>query len=150
DKYAISEQLYIIGEGKSRNRLEALCRELNLNNRVVFLGYKPNPYPWIKRSRLFALSSRFEGLPTVLIEAMSLGKTIVATNCPTGPMEILDNGNAGTLISVGDERSMAEAIFQLLTDQTYQAQMLLGVQRQIKKFDINNTIQQIEELILSL
>ncbi|MEG2593475.1 MULTISPECIES: glycosyltransferase [Bacteroides] len=150
EEYKITERLYIIGEGKSRKELENLCKRLKLTEYIHFLGLQINPYPWIRHSKLFAFSSKFEGFGIVLIEAMSLEKAIVSTNCSTGPSEILDNGNAGTLVPVGDERSMAEAIFQLLTDQTYQAQMLLGVQRQIKKFDINNTIQQIEELILSL
>lgn len=150
DNYDIKEKLYIIGEGKSRVELEVLCQSLDLAERVVFLGYKTNPYPWIRRSRLFALSSRFEGLPTVLIEAMSLEKAIVATNCPTGPMEILDNGNAGILVPMNDENSMAEAMFKMLTDTVYKEQMLEGVQRQLKKFDINNTIIVIENLILNL
>lgn len=150
DKYAVSEQLYIIGEGKSRSELEALCTTLELNERVVFLGLKVNPYPWIRQSKLFVLSSKFEGFGIVLIEAMSLEKAIVSTNCSTGPTEILDNGNAGTLVPVGDENGMAEAMFKMLTDTSYKELMLTGVQRQIKKFDINNTIQQIEKLILSL
>lgn len=149
DNHNTKERLYIIGEGKSRAELETLCQELEITERVIFLGYKSNPYPWIRESRLFALSSRFEGLPTVLIEAMLLEKAIVATNCPTGPMEILDNGKAGTLVSVGDEKGMAEAIYRTLTDTAYQEEMRLGGQQQIKKFDINNTIRQIEELILN-
>lgn len=150
EKYDIEEKLYIIGEGKSKEELEALCRDLELKEKVVFLGYKNNPYPWIGRSRLFALSSRFEGLPTVLIEAMSLGRAIVATNCPTGPMEILDNGNAGILVPMNDENSMAEAMHKMLTDTAYKEQMLEGAKRQLTKFDINHTIIELENLILNL
>lgn len=150
EKYDIEEKLYIIGEGKSKEELEALCRDLELKEKVVFLGYKNNPYPWIGRSRLFALSSRFEGLPTVLIEAMSLGRAIVATNCPTGPMEILDHGNAGILIPMNDENSMAEAMHKMLTDTAYKEQMLEGAKRQLTKFDINHTIIELENLILNL
>ncbi|MBP6064541.1 glycosyltransferase [Bacteroides sp.] len=149
NEYTISEKLYIIGEGKSRKDLENLCKKLGLTERIHFLGLQINPYPWIKHSKLFVFSSKFEGFGIVLIEAMTLDKAIVSTDCSTGPSEILDNGKAGSLVAVGDERGMAEAIYHMLTDTTYQAKMLLGVQRQIKKFDINNTIQQIEELILN-
>ena len=85
---------------------------LNLENDIVFLGLHKNPYPWIRASRLFVLSSKFEGLPTVLIEALSLEKTIISSNCPTGPKEILDNGKAGVLVPVMDEVAMAEAIHE--------------------------------------
>ena len=150
EQYGITDKLYIIGEGKSRQALTKLCKGLKLENDVYFLGLKENPYPWIRKSRLFVLSSKFEGLPTVLIEALSLEKAIVSSNCPTGPMEILDNGNAGTLVPMEDEKSMAEAIFRMLTDTQYKEQITQGVQRQIKKFDINNTIRRIEELLFSL
>lgn len=150
EKYAIKERLYIIGEGKSRDELENLANSLGLEEQIFFLGLQVNPYPWIRRSKLFVLSSKFEGFGIVLIEAMSLEKAIVSTNCSTGPTEILDNGNAGVLVPVGDENSMAEAMHRMLTDTAYKDQMLDGIQRQLKKFDIKNTIQQIEELILGL
>ncbi len=150
DRHKITENLYIIGEGKSREQLTALCRESGLENRIYFLGLQANPYPWIRKSELFVLSSKFEGLPTVLIEALSLEKAIVSTNCPTGPSEILDNGNAGVLVPIEDENSMAEAILLILTDTSYKNQMLNGVRKQKNKFDINNTIKKIEDLALSL
>ena len=150
EKYAIKERLYIIGEGKSREELERLSISLGLKDHIYFLGLQVNPYPWIHQSKLFVLSSKFEGFGIVLIEAMSLEKGIVSTNCSTGPSEILDNGNAGVLVPVGDENSMAEAMYRMLTDTAYKEQMLDGIQKQLKKFDIKNTIQQIEELILNL
>lgn len=149
DKYAIKEKLYIIGEGISRDRLECLSNSLGLEDQICFLGFQVNPYPWIKQSELFVLSSKSEGFGIVLIEAMSLEKGIVSTNCPIGPKEILDNGNAGALVPVGDENGMAEAIHRMLTDAMYKKQMLNGAQKQLRKFDIKNTIHQIEELILA-
>ncbi len=148
-KYNIPEKLFIIGEGKSRASLEQLTADLGLQDEVVFLGLKTNPHPWIKASRLFVLSSKYEGLPTVLIEALSLNKTIVSTNCPTGPQEILDNGSAGTLVPMSDEVKMAETIYEILLDPNYKEKLIEGIKRQVKKFDINNTIRQIEEILLN-
>lgn len=83
DKYAIKEDLYVIGEGKSRTDLQNLCQRLNIIDRVVFLKKQINPYPWMKHCRTFVLSSKFEGFGIVLIEAMALNCPIVSSNCPT-------------------------------------------------------------------
>ena len=69
---------------------------------VKIVGYKENPYPYIKASNLFILSSRYEGLPNVLLESIALKKFVISSNCPTGPSEILDKGKGGLLFKVGD------------------------------------------------
>ena len=150
ERYRIPEKLYIIGEGKSREELTQLTTQMGLENDVVFLGLQKNPHPWVRASRLFVLSSKYEGLPTVLIEALCLEKVIVSTNCPTGPLEILDNGKAGVLVPMRDEIIMAEKINEMLRDPLYKEKLITGMQKQIKKFDIENTIKKIEELLLSL
>ena len=81
-------KLVIIGDGNERSKLENLCKELKIDNNVFFLGALINPYYFLKRCRLLVLSSLSESLSVVLIEALSLGKTIVSTPC-TGPLEIL-------------------------------------------------------------
>ena len=148
--YNLPEKLYVIGEGRSRNDLLKLCRNLKLENRVLFLGKKINPYPWMKQCKVFVLSSKFEGCPVVLIEAMALGKPIVSTSCPTGPSDMLDYGKAGALVAQGDEEEMATSILRMLKDTEYKSQILRNMKEQIKKFDINTTVQKIEELVLSL
>ena len=75
-----------------------------------------NPYPYIKRCEIFVHSSQYEGLPTVMIEALLLDKMIVATDCPTGPREILNGGKAGILTPVGDIEALAKAMHEALTD----------------------------------
>jgi glycosyltransferase involved in cell wall biosynthesis len=77
---------------------------------VHLLGYKDNPFPYIKLSDVFILTSKFEGSPNVLIEAQFLRKYIISSNCPTGPREILDNGNNGDLFRVGDYKELANLI----------------------------------------
>lgn len=124
--YQHTESLYIIGKGKSENELRELAKELGVEDKVIFLGFMPNPYPWIKRSKLLVHSAKFEGLPTVLIEGLMLNKLIVATDCPTGPGELLAGGKAGLLVPVGDAQALATAIHQALTDTDLQKQLLKG------------------------
>lgn len=145
DKYGLEEHLYVIGEGRSKKELEDLCQSLGLKDRVLFLGRKSNPYCWMKHSRLFVLSSKFEGFGIVLIEAMSLGIPSVSTSCPTGPSEILDYGKAGGLVKVGDVDGMAEEIYRMLSDTEYRLQIEEHMRLQIRKFDIHTTIREIED-----
>lgn len=106
--------LVIVGEGPDLEELKLQCKSLKLESRVYFTGYMTNPYYIMANSELFLLSSRNEGLPTVLIEALALKKNIVAFDCPTGPDEILKHGEYGTLIPVGNIELFAHSINQLL------------------------------------
>ncbi|MER3472566.1 MAG: glycosyl transferase [Armatimonadota bacterium] len=103
-------RLMILGEGEERPALSALVQELGLEEDVSLPGFMQNPSPYMKRAGVFVLSSRWEGLPTVLIEALALGTPVVATNCPSGPAEALKGGQIGALVNVGDVRALAEAI----------------------------------------
>lgn len=107
-------RLVILGEGDERQSLLDLIGELNLGKEVALLGFVRNPYSFMRAASVFALSSAWEGLPTVLVEALACGTPVVATNCPSGPAEILENGTLGRLVPVGDvERlctAMAESI----------------------------------------
>ncbi|MGL5933404.1 MAG: glycosyltransferase [Cetobacterium sp.] len=110
----IEEKLYILGEGEERPLIESWIKELNLQDEVVLLGRYRNPYPWIKNAKVFAHSSRFEGLPTVLIEALICGVPVISSDCPTGPSEILKKGEVGCLYNVGDYKVLSEYLCELL------------------------------------
>ena len=103
-------KLLILGDGPDRSTLETSIDRLGLREHVQLLGFVANPYRYIKNSDLFVLSSLWEGLPTVLIEALYLGTPIVSTDCPSGPREILQEGKFGTLVPVNDIDSLSEAI----------------------------------------
>jgi glycosyltransferase involved in cell wall biosynthesis len=103
-------RLLILGEGPERQGLEALVAELGLEGSVDLAGRVLNPYPYMRRAGVFVLSSRWEGLPSVLIEALYCGVPIVATDCPSGPVEILEGGEHGRLVPVGDPEALAEGI----------------------------------------
>lgn len=109
-------RLVILGEGPDRPMLEAKIRRQGLEPRVALPGFVDNPYPYIARAGVMALSSDFEGLPTVLIEALALGTAVVATDCPSGPREILRDGALGELVPMGDVRALAAAIVRTLTN----------------------------------
>jgi glycosyltransferase involved in cell wall biosynthesis len=109
-------RLMILGEGEERAALEALVHELGLSADVELPGFVPDPLAYIKRAALFVLSSDWEGLPTVLIEALALSTPIVATDCKSGPREILDGGRWGRLVPVGDASALAAAIAAALTE----------------------------------
>src|SRR5574337_725737 len=107
-------RLLILGEGKKRTQLELLARQLGVAADVALPGCAPNPFPYMMRASMFVLSSAWEGLPGVLIEAMTCGCPVVSTDCPSGPAEILDGGAYGPLVPVGDDAALAEAILSVL------------------------------------
>ena len=103
-------RLLILGEGEDRPALEALILQLGLEQDVALMGFVQNPYVYMAHASLFVLPSRWEGLPTVLIEALYLGMPIVATDCPGGSREILSDGAFGRLVPVDDPVVLADAI----------------------------------------
>ena len=109
-------RLMILGEGTERPYLEALVRELGVEENVALPGFVANPYAYMAKAAVFVLSSLYEGLPTVLIEAIAAGTPVVSTDCKSGPTEILANGLYGTLVAVGDSQGMATAITNTLAE----------------------------------
>jgi len=109
-------RLMVLGEGKERQSLEALTRDLALEQHVELPGFVENPLSFMARSAVLALTSRWEGSPNVLIEAMVCGTPVVSTDCPNGPHEILDGGRLGRLVPVSDSAQLADAILQTLAD----------------------------------
>lgn len=110
-------RLLILGEGRERPTLEKQVRQLGLDQDISLAGFVANPYPYMAQASLFVLSSRWEGLPGVLIEALFCGAPIIATDCPSGPREILADGRNGQLVPVGDAIALAKAIGKSLDGQ---------------------------------
>lgn len=107
-------RLLILGEGELRVEFETLVAELGLKDVVDLPGFDPNPYAYFKYAELFVLSSNWEGLPGVLIQALASKVKVVSTNCPSGPMEILMNSKFGLLVECDDVAAMASAMNQAL------------------------------------
>ena len=128
-------RLIILGEGEDRYELEELIRKLGIASDVDMPGFVDNPYKYMAYSTVFVLSSAWEGLPTVLIEAMACGCPVVSTNCHSGPAEILENGKYGKLVAVGDAAGLAEAMVG-----TLDAPESLNVVRRAQDFGVEQAV----------
>lgn len=110
--------LTIFGEGPQRAALEQQVRDLNLSERVRMPGVTRSPADWISAGDIFVLSSRFEGFPNVLLEAMTAGLAVIAFDCPWGPSEILSDPDTGLLVPAGDVEQLGDAMCRLIADRT--------------------------------
>lgn len=112
----IESKLLIVGDGELRGKIMGHAAEINIGKDVVITGFQQNPYKFIKSADVFVLSSFFEGFGNVIVETMALGVPVVATDCPSGPAEIIQDRVNGLLVPVQDYRTMADAITRLLVD----------------------------------
>jgi len=110
----VPSRLIILGDGEERQALEELIQASGLQGLVDLPGFEINPFAFMKRASLFILSSKWEGLPNVLIQALGCGCPVISTDCLSGPSEILKGGEYGALVPVGDVEAMAEAMDTVL------------------------------------
>lgn len=120
----LSAKLLILGDGEDRDMLEALAKKLNIGDDLSMPGFVDNPYPYIKNADVLVSSSAWEGLPTVLIEALALGTPVVATDCPGGSSEILAGGNYGYLVPMHDPSALAKAVTATLSSIPNKAKLI--------------------------
>ena len=135
-------RLVILGDGPERDSLVELIRRSGLEKVVDMPGFTDNPYAYMKRSDVLALSSRWEGLPTVLIEALALGTAVVSTDCPSGPAEILEGGKWGRLVPVGGADALAAAIIEALKEPRRD-----GAVKRAADFSIDAVIQEYADVL---
>lgn len=109
-------RLVLIGDGPRMQRLKVLSQVLGVSQDVDFLGFVDNPYPFIRQASLLVSSSRWEGCPNVVIEALALGTPVVATACPCGTAEVLQYGKFGSLVPVRNSEALARAMLECLSD----------------------------------
>lgn len=107
-------RLIIVGDGPMRGALQEKARALGIEDTTDFVGSTADALPWLSRASVYVLSSRWEGLPNVLIEALATKTPVIATDCPSGPREILEDGQLGRLVPVDDPSSMAESLSEVL------------------------------------
>ena len=140
----INLKLYILGDGSDKKNIENKIKLASQEKNIILLGNIKNPYPWIKNSKMLIHSSKFEGLPTVLIEALILNKIVISSDCVSGPKEILENGEIGYLYKVGDYKKLAELIINKLENPQINMELL---NQKIKKYKKENVIKEYEKLI---
>lgn len=139
--------LWIVGEGEERVKLKELVNQLGLRNKTLFLGWKQNIEAILKDADVFVLSSKREGFPYVLLEALSVGIPIISSNSPYGPAEILENGKYGVLVPVGDRKAMAEAMYEISFNQkTYKQYVQKSLER-AKFFSLDKMLYQYAQVI---
>ena len=129
-------RLIILGKGELQKELENLTIELNIWDKVSFPGFVKNPFMWMKNSSLFVLSSDYEGLPGTLIQAMACGTPVVSTDCPSGPKEILENGQWGRLVPMRDVESLSRAMVATLDEEAHP-----DVALRAQYFDVNHGVE---------
>ena len=136
-KNKIKFRLVIIGQGANQNLIENYIVENNLINQVKIVNFQKNPYKYLKASDIFILTSKYEGLPNVLLEAATLKKFIISTKCPTGPREILMNGKAGELVKMGDYKSISKIIILFDKDRKKFNKKINLAFNSLNRFDYN-------------
>jgi glycosyltransferase involved in cell wall biosynthesis len=131
--------LQIVGVGPNETRLRALAHELGVAEDVHLLGWRDDPYHVLQESDVFVLSSTTEGFGIVIVEALACGLPVVSTDCKGGPREILEDGESGLLVPVGDHESMARAMLRLVEDPDLYRRMSERATRRASDFDLPQT-----------
>ena len=135
DKKSI--RLLIIGRGDNKEKLIQYIKENKLGSKIKLIPFQRNPYKFLRQADIFLFSSKFEGLPNVLLEAQCLKKYIISTDCPTGPKEILLNGKAGDLVPIGDYKKLSDKINKYDKKNIYYKRKILLGYKKLYRFDYN-------------
>lgn len=143
----VEEKLYIIGDGPSREEIEQEIKKMGLEKEILLLGNRKNPYIWLKNSLFFVHSSKYEGLPTVLIEALICDKMIISSNCPTGPKEILKNESCGELFEVGNYNQLSNLLEKYILNKESKNKFLQEILKRKEEFNKEKVIKEYEKLI---
>ena len=141
-------RLAILGEGELRPELERLVVALGLSERVRLPGLQENPYRYLGRAAAFVLSSRWEALPQVVIEALALGVPVVATDCPSGPRELLSDGHDGILVPPGDIGALAQELLRVLEDEPERERLAAASLARGGDFDVDAMVRAYERELL--
>jgi len=140
----------LIGKGYKLNELKQYVKNKRLTNYVKFAGYKKDAFRYINSSNLFILSSKFEGLPNVIIEAQSQNIPIISSDCPTGPKEILLNGKLGTLFDVGDFIALSREIIKFSHDKSKYLKKAKLSHKYLYRYDYNNNLKKYYKTIKTI
>jgi len=139
----------LIGKGILKTKLNRYIKENNLINKVKIFNFVDNPYNLLKQTDIFILSSKFEGLPNVLLEALVLNKFIISSDCPTGPKEILLNGKGGLLFKTGSYKDLTKKILYYSKNKNKCDKLLKVAVKNLNRFDYQKNLMEHYNLVNS-
>ena len=139
-------RLLLLGSGEEQNKLSVLADSLNISSYVHFMGFQSNPFAFMAHADILVLSSRWEGFPNVLHEAMACRSAVVATDCEYGPNEIIENGKTGLLVPTNDCDAIRIAILKLLNDSQKRMSIAQQGYESVKRFTVSNMTKEYERI----
>jgi glycosyltransferase involved in cell wall biosynthesis len=142
-------RLLILGEGPERKSLSSLISELGIDNKVQMPGIKNNPFKYLSRSDVFVLSSISEGFGNVILEAMACGCPVISTDCPSGPGEIITDGENGILVPVEDSSALCHAILNVLQNITLSKKLSKNALKRVNDFNLEKIVNQYHKFIIN-
>jgi len=143
-------ELFLVGDGQLRKKLERFCVKNGIMRNVHFFGWKVNIFKYLRYGDIFVLSSNYEGMPFSILEAMALGLPVISTDSPTGPREVLGNGEYGILTPVGDEVRLAKSILRLARSRALRSIYSKKALKRVLKFDATDVIHRYERLFTQM
>jgi len=143
----ISCKLIIVGDGDERPRLERVAKQYGIEEDVYFTGFLENPFSLISKAKVFVLPSLTEGFGNVILESMALGVPVISTSCPSGPVEIIKDGESGILVPVKDTDALAQAILRLLTDQDLRKRLVAAGMVRVNDFKLDHISKEYWEVL---
>lgn len=141
--------LTLVGDGPERERLQQLARELGIATAIEFHGFHVNPYAFVKGSDVFVHTSRFEGFGNVILEAMACEIPVIATDCDFGPREIIQHGENGLLVPIGDTQQLAKSIRRLCQDSLFREHLISKGLETVQGYTVVRMVQSYEDTIAS-
>jgi glycosyltransferase involved in cell wall biosynthesis len=141
-------KLILVGDGELRDEVKKMASDLGILDHIVMTGFQENPFPYLIQADVFVLSSFFEGFGNVIVEAMALGVPVVATDCPSGPGEIIVDGESGFLVPVGDVGAMADRCLVLLGDRERRESLIRAGLRRAEAFGADAMVAAFEDYLM--
>ena len=146
----LKAKLWIVGDGPERPHLESLAASLNIKDDIVFWGFQENLYKFIQKSDIFVHTSLFEGFGNIILEAMACGVPVIATDCPFGPREIINNGKSGMLVPVSDEVALAKALKMVSENKETRDRFVKNAYKRLSEFTPEKMVRSYENVFLSI
>ena len=146
-KDTIKFEAVLMGQGHLKVYYQNYIKKNKLNKKVRIINFKKNPFPYLNQADIFILTSIYEGLPNVLLEALSLKKLIISSNCPTGPKEILLNGKGGILFKTRDYKSLTQKIIFFKNNRSNCKKLLVNGLKELNRFDYNSNLKKYDKFV---